>query len=564
MRKIWRIKVEGGAEAKKFASALGISALTGRVLLARNIKNQKEALSFLNPAIEHLHDPFLLKDMDRAVLRIKRAIKNKEKMLVYGDYDVDGITSVALLLSVLEKLGGRATYHIPNRLVDGYGLGDDIIERCKREGIKLIITVDCGTTDVEEVKKFRKEGIDIIITDHHQPLEGKLPSAYALVNPHREDCGYPFKELSGVGVAYKLACAISHEALNLDEHLDLVSLGSVGDVVSLVGENRVLVKHGLKKLTNTKRLGLRALIKVSGLDRQEEITCMHAGFILGPRINAIGRLGSAKDSLRLLLSCHELEAYHLAQQLADENRARQRLEQQILKEALDRIEREVNFKEDRVIVLDDASWHPGVIGIVASRITERYHRPTIIVSFKGERGKGSGRSIENFHLARALSHCKDTLEEFGGHEYAAGFAIKRHQLPSFKERINALAHNILSPDDLLPKLTIDTRADFSELTKRAVSELNGLAPFGRGNPRPIFASFNLTLKSKPRSLGRNTLKFWASDGNLTYEAVGFGMADEFTSLPERFDMAYHVDYEEWNGRNELQLYIKDIREAKGN
>ncbi len=418
MRKIWRIKDPDPAIQNELSSALKISKITAQLLANRGISDLREAGSFLQCSLTSCHDPFLLKDMDKAVYRIKQAVSGGEKILVYGDYDVDGMTGVAIIYSALKNLGANVSSYIPNRLEEGYGLNSGAVKRAERDGVNLLITVDCGISSFREIEYANSLRMDVIVTDHHEILESRVPAAYAVINPLQEDCKYPFKHLAGVGIAYKLAKALyENTPFFAEDFLDLVSLGTVADIVPLIGENRVLAKHGLGELNKRHRVGLRALMKVGGLEGKD-ISSGHIGFILGPRINAMGRIGSPQKALELLLSEDEDLALKLAKTLDTENRNRQKIEGKVLDEALSKVEREVNFKHHQVIVLASENWHAGVIGIVASRIADRFYRPTILISMDGKVGKGSGRSVENFHLFEYLLRCKDSLMGFGGHESA--------------------------------------------------------------------------------------------------------------------------------------------------
>jgi single-stranded-DNA-specific exonuclease len=559
MKKVWQIKEPDRLNQKILTDEISISALLAQLLINRNIRTPEEAKDFLNPTLLNLWDPFLMKDMKRAVNRIKKAIGNKEKIMIYGDYDVDGISATALLSIVLEDMGSNAHYYIPNRLEEGYGLNKKSIVHIRKQDIKLLITVDCGITSCEEVEELTRMGIDTIITDHHNPAQ-QLPRAYAILNPLQKDCNYPDKNLAGAGVAFKLATALLGKDNNrLYEHLDLVCLGTVADVVPLIGENRILVKNGLHELTHTKKAGLKALIDVSYL-KGKEISSYYVGYILGPRINATGRLGSPHTSLKLLLANDYDEAKQLALTLNQENRNRQKIEDEVLKQAIGKIEREIDFKEDRVLVLDDERWHRGVIGIVASRLVERFYRPTIMISSEGEEAKGSARSIKNFHLFEVLSECSGVLKNYGGHSRAAGLTLPKNRLFDFKKRINDIARARILPQDLIPVVEIDMEISISSLTKKLVLELDRLGPFGLGNPKPVFCSRNARIRSIPKSIGRDGIKMWITDGKITAEAIGLRIADHLPSDPlnQEIDLAYTCSLNTYKGISSIQLQLKDI------
>jgi single-stranded-DNA-specific exonuclease len=569
MQKVWKFKEPDTILQKIFSDSLGITPYLAQVLINRGISTLQEVRNFLTPHLSNLHDPNLLKDMDKAIDRIKKAIRLREKILIFGDYDVDGIASVALLKRTFSQLGANILHYIPHRIQEGYGLNQEAIRYALANKVSLLITVDCGISASDEINELNRFKIDTIILDHHQPyvaaglapahnLEEKLPAACAVINPKRKDCPYPYKELSGVGLAFKFLQALCPSE-DLIGHLDLVCLGTVADVVPLTGENRILVKHGLSYLNKTKKVGLRALIGTSGLSGKE-ISPSFIGYILGPRINAAGRLGSAERSLQLLLTESTDEAEKIAGELNQENRNRQKLEDQTLQEAMAKIESEVNFKDHKVIVLHQDNWHPGVIGIVASRLVERFYRPTIIISFKETIGRGSGRSIKNFHLFDALSKCQDLLEGYGGHAYAAGLTLLKENLTRFQELINKIAHQTILGEDLLPTLEIDAEIPLGALSEEFILEIETLAPFGTGNPKPIFSSRALELKNSPQIVGRDSLKMWISDGRTIYPAIGFKMAEFISSISEdkRYDLAYTPSLDDWQGGNAVQLEIKDI------
>lgn len=560
MRKIWRIKETKSAIQESLSSSLNISKITAQLLANRGINNPAEASEFLNCSISSCHDPFLLKDMDKAVARIKEAISKGEHILVYGDYDVDGMTGVALLYSALKKLGGLVETYIPNRLEEGYGLNLAAIKKAKKDGVALIITVDCGISSFKEIESARALNMDVIVTDHHEILNGRIPPAHAVINPLQETCKYPFKHLAGVGLAYKLVKALYEDTRYFaEDFLDLVSLGTVSDIAPLVGENRILTKHGLDELNSRNRVGLNALMEVSGLSGKD-ISSGHIGYILGPRINAMGRVGSPKIALELLLTEDEDEAKILAKVLDTENRNRQKIESRILEEAISKVEREVNFKHHRVIVLASQEWHPGVIGIVASRLVDRYYRPTIMISLDGKFGKGSGRSVERFHLFEYLLRCKDSLIGFGGHESACGITIEKNRIDEFRDRINFEAGRDIQEGALSPKLDIDMDVPLNMLNEAVIDELENLAPFGEENPRPVLASSGLVVKDGARPIGKSGFKMWVTDNHITCEAVSFGRNDlQLPKAGSGVDLAYTPSINNWQGLQSIQLELRDIR-----
>jgi len=536
---------------------LKISKILAQVLINRGITDIAEAARFIDVKTEHLLNPFLFHAMRNAVTRIKEAKDKKEKVMIFGDYDVDGLTSVALLKQCLQKTGVETIHYIPHRVNDGYGLTKSIARTAKERNIKLLITVDCGIANCREIEELKRNSVDTIITDHHEPQGSDLPAAISIINPKIKDSGYKFRELAGVGVVYKLCQGLTNSKL-LDE-LDLVALGTVADVVSLTGENRVIAKEGLSRLSKTKRPGLRALIEEAGI-RNKIFTSTSVSFILAPRINASGRMGSAEVSLNLLLSSDLKEARALAGILEQHNRNRQKIESKIMEEAQDIINKEVNFKEHKVIVVAKEDWHQGVLGIVAAKLADRFYRPAIVISLDEEICKGSGRSIRNFHLFQALGACRQFLEAFGGHAHAAGLTISRDSIKGFRDSINKLAHEKMSLEDLLPGLDIDMELSLADLTERLAEELEKLEPFGTANPEPLFYTRGLKLKGEPQKLARQTLKFWVTDGSNTVQVIGFGMESLHTSLIESktIDIVYSLRLDNWLDSSSIILEARDI------
>jgi single-stranded-DNA-specific exonuclease len=537
---------------------LGISKILSQILINRGIKNVEEAEKFLNASPDHLLDPYLFSDMQNVVNLIKRAAKNKKRVMIFGDYDVDGLTALALLKEALSKIGLETTHYIPHRIKEGYGLNKDAIHFARQKGVALLITVDCGTNNNEEIQELRRHNIDVIVTDHHEPVNHDVAlCASAIINPKIKESRYKYRDLAGVGVAYKLCQAITGKKLL--EDLDLVALGTIADVVPLTGENRVIVKEGLIKLAHTKRPGLKALIETSRI-KGKKITPSFVSFILGPRINASGRMDTAEIALNLLMSESDDEAGKLARTIEMFNRQRQKIEDKILEEAHDLIDREINFKEHKIIVIAKENWHQGVLGIVASKLADKFYRPTIVISKMGTLCKGSGRSIKNFHLFQALLECKDFLKTFGGHSHAVGLIITSDNIEAFRNKINRLAKEKLLLEDLLPSLDIDTELSLSDLNQEIITEFEGLEPFGTGNPEPLFYTRNLKVRGEPQVLGRETLKFWVTDGRITSAAIGFGMASFKDSITcaDSFDLVYTPRIDDWQGRESVLLEGKDI------
>ncbi|MDD5027678.1 MAG: single-stranded-DNA-specific exonuclease RecJ [Candidatus Omnitrophica bacterium] len=555
--KILRIAFTHTRLQDSLSKELKISKILAQILANRGITSAGQAEEFLNVRLEHMLDPFSFRQMPKAVERIKEAKNKKEKTLIFGDYDVDGITSVALLKESLRRMGVAALHYMPHRIKEGYGLTKNILQIAKEKKVKLLITVDCGIANQREVEELKKNNIDTIITDHHEPQGNTLPACVSIINPKVEGCGYKYRELAGVGVAYKLCQALSNA--KLADELDLVALGTVADVVPLTGENRVIVKEGLSRLSATKRPGLRALIEEAGI-KNKKFNTTSISFILAPRLNASGRMDSAETSFNLLMSPDIQKARDLSKALEQHNRARQKIEGKIMEEAEDIINREVNFKEHKVIVVAKDDWHQGVLGIVAAKLADRFYRPAIVISLDEKMGKGSGRSIKNFHLSHALGECRQFLRTFGGHAHAVGLTITRESIDDFRKSINQLARDKLSLEDLLPSLDIDVELDLGSLTEGVVEELERLEPFGTGNPEPLFYTRGLRLKGEPQSLGRQTLKFWVTDGKVTFQVIGFGMAGLLASLLEAksLDIVYTPRMDNWRDDSSIILEARDI------
>ena len=536
---------------------LGISRILAQVLINRGITNPDEAEKFLHTDLDNLNDPYSFSDMQTAVNIIGNKVRNKDKIMIFGDYDVDGITSVALLKTTLSKMGVSALHYLPHRIKEGYGLSKNILHIAKEKNIKLLITVDCGTSSHRQIEELRSVNIDVIVTDHHEPLGSELPPASAIINPKIKGSSYKYRELAGVGVVYKLCQALSRDKL-VDE-LDLVSLGTIADVVPLTGENRVIAKIGLSELSQTRKAGLKALIENSGI-KNRKITSTSISYILGPRINASGRMATGEAALKLLLTKEKSEADELANLLESYNRQRQKIEGKIMEEAFSLIEREINFKEHKIIVIANEGWHQGVLGIVASKLADKFYRPTIVISLADGLCKGSGRSIKNFHLFHALLECKEFLDTFGGHSHAVGLNITRDNVEGFKNKLNQLAKEKLRLEDLLPCLEIDLELGLSDLDEALVAELQMLEPFGTGNPEPLFYTRNLKLKGQPQLLARDTIKFWVTDGKTTHQAIGFGKSALGDSLvdADTFDLAYTPRIDSWQDNNSVILEVKEI------
>lgn len=560
---VWRLR--GLPDPETDSVKEDLSPFLRRILFQRGFTTPKAVTAFLNPNRENLLDPFLLKGMHEAVERIKKAAGRSEKVLIHGDYDVDGVTGAAILGLTLEKLRVPYEIFLPERAKEGYGVSREAIEKARREGIRLLITVDCGISALAQIREAEEAGIETIVLDHHQLPVAGLPPALAILNPLQPACNYPFKALSAGGLAFKLAEALLGPSAY--EYFDLAALSTVADLAPLQGENRILVKEGLRELSERRRVGIKMLAQSASI-RARDISTSHVGFVLGPRINASGRMSTALTALRLLLTKSEREALSLAQILNEENRQRQQEERRVLNEAISEVERSVNFSRDRVLVVGREGWHPGVVGIAASRLVERYHRPALVIALQGKKGRGSGRSIRRFHLMKALEAGREFLLEFGGHEQAVGFAIEEDQIPFLRERLNHHAHSVYPPETFLKSIDVDLEISFADLTPRFVRELELLEPFGVGNPKPLFLTRGLRIRKmttapagRMRNRSLSCSQIWITDGNFTYEV----RVPERNSLPfdfERassFDLVYGVDRKCRQGEESIVLEAKDAK-----
>lgn len=557
LQKTWRLKTPHPKLQAELSNALHIPPIVAQLLVNRGIVSAEDAGIFLSARIADLWDPFLLKGMAQAVTRLRLARERGEKVMIYGDYDVDGVTSTAVLWRALKKFGIDAVKYIPHRMEEGYGLNMEIVPFAKELGITLLVTVDCGITAFEEIAELHREGVDVIVTDHHEPEDGKVPEAVAVIDPKQPACTYPFRDLAGVGVAAKLAHALLGEFPQDD--LDLITLGTIADVVPLKGENRIFARHGLPLIMKTKKSGLRALIQTSRSDGKEASPHL-VGFVLGPRLNAAGRMGTANTALDLLLSDNDTSSVALASSLEAYNRERQRLQGAVFDAAVAMIEEDQTFAGDNVLVVHGEGWHKGVLGIAASKIADRYGKPAVVISFENGFGVGSARSVEGFHLNEALAHCSPVLEEFGGHKRAAGLRLKQEQVKDLRSRINEFAKDIFQ-EELVPVLEIDVELPLGQASMELLKILGQLEPHGEGNPPPLFATRRLMVKSRPQVLGKDTIKFWVTDGRTTVSAVGFGMGTECAALRmgQAVDIAYSLSIDDWNKAPQPQVLLKDIR-----
>jgi len=544
-----------------------LSTELARVLVVRGFASLEQVASFLTDGLRQLPDPFQLKGMTSAIARLRLALQNDELIVIHGDYDVDGISACALLVTVLRLLGGRVDYHIPLRMEDGYGLSAQALTAARQAGATVVVSVDCGVTALEEADVARQLGLDLIITDHHQP-KSILPDAFAIINPHQPGCDFPAKQLSGVGVAFFLAAGlrkclrdngffVDRPEPDLRRQLDLVALGTVADLVPLDGVNRILVRAGLEQLQTTSRSGLQALKRVAAV---EQATSGNVGFRLAPRLNAAGRLDDARLAVDLLLTEDPAVAQATALQLDQVNQQRQQLEQQIFAEAVARVEAFGSLVDRYSLVLADAAWHQGVIGIVASRLVERFHRPVVLIALEGELGKGSARSIKGFHLFRGLQQCADMLTAFGGHEYAAGLTLAPGQLDDFTKAFEDAARRQLAAEALIRSRIYDQELLLEDITVQLAHELERLNPFGAGNPEPVFLATGLCAQQLKR-VGRDHLRLQCRQGGYSMPAIAFGMAERCEIFTAPFDILFNLSFNEWQGRRTLQLRIRDVLPA---
>jgi len=551
---------------EELSKQLDIPPLVAQLLIKRGITNPQDGVKFLSPVFHHLYNPFLMKDMDKGVDRVIRALQKREQIAIYGDYDADGITACALLMDFLRSLGLQPSYYIPHRLTEGYGLNPEAVKKVAAQGTKLLICVDCGISDREEIHLAQQLGMDTIVVDHHQVPP--LPSpAYAVLDPLQPDCPFPFKGLAGVGVAFHLVMALrirlresafwlDSAEPNLRRYLDLVALGTIADVVPLVDINRVLVMYGLKELEDTVRPGIVSLKEVSGIGK-EEISTGSVAFRLAPRLNAGGRVAHGQMGVELLLAEEYGQARSIAAELDQANRERQGIEERMYKEAKEIIGRDGLFNR-KSLVLSSDDWHPGVIGIVASRLAEEFWQPTILIAFQGEAGKGSARSIAGFHLYEGLQECEEHLLRFGGHKYAAGLQINRNKVRAFRDGFEEAVKRKLGDADFMPTILIDAEVELGEITPDLLSYLSFFPPYGPANPRPIFSTKEKLPISDIRILGRNTLKFALRGRQGTYEVIGFGMGTLGSQLPSEARIAFHPKMNDWQGVTKLQLELRDV------
>jgi single-stranded-DNA-specific exonuclease len=566
--KRWIVREQDTQRVASFARVLGVSPTVAALLISRGCEDESSARGFLQPSYDQLHDPYLMLGMSEAVPRLLRAIDTGERILVYGDYDVDGTTGTALLLRALNLLGARTGFHVPHRFTEGYGIQQAALEKAVVEGYKLAISVDCGIRAHEPLYWARDNGLDVIITDHHLPDEEEgAPPAYAVLNPNQKGCDYPDKNLAGVGVAFKLVHALFRERgreAQVAAFLKIVAIGTVADVAKLTGENRTIVSLGLKDLANATNPGLRALMEVAGCGDGTNMTAYDLGFRIGPRINAAGRMDAARAVVELFSTKDTEEARRLAQHLDTRNQERKEVQKQIVELAIAELESgDSGSTNSYVAVIAGEGWHRGVIGIAASKISERINRPCVVLSIEGDVAHGSGRSIEPYHLLDGLTTCADLFEKFGGHSHAAGITLKPQHIAELRRRLNEHAAALLTDEDLQPCVYIDAELPTQEISFKLIRELQTLEPYGAGNPRPTFLGRNLCILTEPRLIGERHLKVCvAGPEGRPLETIWWNGAEQTTPLKNGVDMAYTIETSNWTGETFLQLSVQDVRESK--
>jgi single-stranded-DNA-specific exonuclease len=578
MEKRWVIKEQGDLQlVEKLSQELSIDQYLANLLAQRGITTYEEAKTFFRPSLDNLHDPFLMKDMEEAIHRVEIAILNNEKILVYGDYDVDGTTAVALVYTFFHKFYDKLDFYIPDRYSEGYGVSYIGIDFAAENGFSLIIALDCGIKAVEKVKYARSKGVDFIICDHHRP-GNELPPACAVLDPKRTDCTYSYKELSGCGIGFKLiqAYALKNNIPfeKLRQYLDLVVVSIASDIVDITGENRILAHFGLKVLNSAPRPGLEAILNYSNVQKKpegdginvfnKELTITDLVFLIGPRINAAGRIESGRNSVKLLICEAREEALKIAVQINNNNTERKNLDSLATLQALDNIRQNPNLLNSKSTVLYNPDWHKGVIGIVASRLTEHYYRPTIVLTLSGELITGSARSVKDFDIYEAIDSCSELLEHFGGHKYAAGLSLKPGNLNAFTERFEAAVVQRLAGRELVPEIEVDCLLPLNAINSRFFNVLKQFAPFGPGNMAPLFRTDGIIDAGGSRVVGKNHLKLLVVHPEISggpFSAIAFQQGEQIDKIEKGipFNMCYHIEENEWNGTVSLQLNSKDIK-----
>lgn len=548
---------------KTLSEELTLSTSLVSVLINRGIDSFEKAKTYFRPSIEHLHDPFLMDGMYIAVERLLRARDKKEKILVYGDYDVDGTNGASMLYLYFNEIGCEAAYYIPDRLTEGYGISQTGVEYAKKEGYTLLVAIDCGITALAQVEYARQLGVDVVICDHHEPAE-ELPNAVAILDPLKPNCRYPFKSLCGTGVGYKFVQAIArtlnHEQI-VEKYVDFVALASTADIVPLVDENRVFVRLGLERINSSPRPGIRALLESAGL-KIGHITTGQVVFAMAPRINAVGRLGDAKRAVELLISNDYESSIQFARVLEQENNNRRKIDEGVFEEAQNLVEEYFKKHGDGAIVMHQEQWHPGVVGIVASRMVEKYYRPAIMLTTVEGVAKGSARSISGVNIHQALKSVEDKLLQFGGHKYAAGVSVDLDRIDEFRDAFNAAIREVLTEELLTPEIHIDTEIDLAELTPKYLRVLKQFAPFGPQNMRPTFLAKQVQVIGLPRIVGKDHLRFKVKKEGVTFDCIGFGLGSLLEKVKEKLnglDIVFSIDESDFTGVALTQLKIKDLK-----
>jgi len=564
MEKRWHLKpLPPEEQIVQLSKAININPYLAAVLLQRGVNNRETAEQFFRPSLQQLHDPFLMKDMHKAVARLRQAVEQKEKILIYGDYDVDGTTAVSLVYLYLSSFHPLCEIYIPDRHREGYGISHEGIAYACNNNFSLIIALDCGIKSADLVTQAKKQGVDFIICDHHLPGEN-IPPAVAVLDPKQPDCPYPFKELSGCGLGFKLMQAYARKFRNQDEvfqYLDLVAVSIASDIVPMIGENRILTYHGIQKLNTRPQPGLQALKEIAGVQNQVDVNGIV--FALGPRINAAGRMAHASAAVELLISKTVEEARQKAEIINDNNLKRQEYDKSITEQALAMIEADINLQAASATVVFNANWHKGVVGIVAARLIEQHYRPTIVLTQWDDKITGSARSIRDFDLYDALLQCSDLLDKFGGHRYAAGLTLLPENLKAFIERFNRVVSERLTPEMCKPVVEIDIELPLNKITPAFVKVVEQMAPFGPDNLRPVFAARGLRVAQSLSSYKERHLRFLVQQNNdeRIFQAVAFNMAQHYNRLAagDTFDLAFSVEEDTFNGRTGIQLRVKDIK-----
>lgn len=563
----WKIETSDNKETEAFlGKEFGIHPIISQILVNRGIRDTDAARRYLYPSLNDLHNPFLLKDIKKGLSRLLKAIQDNEKIIIYGDYDADGITSVVILYKFIKEVTPHIDYYIPDRIQEGYGLKIPAIERFKKDNVKLIITVDCGISDIEEITYAQSLGIDTIVLDHHE-ISGPLPPAVASINPNRDDCAFPFKGLAGVGIAFNFIIALrgtlnkegfwkNNNYPNLKEYLDIVTLGTIGDIAPLTDENRIFTKIGLELISEGQRPGIKALKEVCGVDNQT-IDSFKASFSLIPRINAAGRIASPSEAVKLLLTDDLSEARILAEKLDSYNRHRQLMEKKILNDILEIISNNTSVEKMNSLVFASDKWHPGIIGIVASRLVELFNRPAFIISLNNGVGKGSGRSVSGFNIYKGIQQCSHLLLSFGGHYHAAGISIKEENIDEFTGLLDQIAGDDSQVSEIASQMSIDSECSLEDINPELMSQIEMLAPFGSNNPEPLLCVRNVKAISTI-VVGNNHLKIWIDGNGSSRDAIWFNMGRYQTVLNgSNFDVVFTPQINKWNGSPDIQLKIKD-------